>query len=265
MKSGELIKVGDTLELYTNEGDYEKSEEKRLEAKSSVNEWADSHVYKTKVEDIVNGLYQVGIPSRGWIHMVLHTGDRLYMAVSREVGIYLCHVLVEEIVKQGNIRYALLKQASEMRKIQRREFYRLSLRVGVDVYDYIEGSEYILGVDYLADIDNKHMRDELTSGVALEITKTGDISVTGLSFTTKRRYEIGDKLLLKIHFEEVQKDLAAITLCAEILRVSYEEDSGISVAGVRFFSLADGATDFLNKFVVKEQHNRIKQRRTMED
>ena len=210
--------------------------------------------YKTMIEDDHGGgAYLVGVPSYGGIPMLLHINDEVLAVFYRESGRYVSPMRVLKLTKEGEVRYALLIQKSKPRRHQRREAFRLPVSLRAAICEYSEGIEEEL----LADA-------ETPETAALEAALCLDISVTGISFTTKRQYAPGDCCLLRLYMGYRQNAMAPFDICAEVMRSSPGLKRGTYYTGFRFFGQSKRMNDHLSRYVFTEQQKQIKQRRHVE-
>ena len=174
------------------------------------------HAYKTKIEDIyAGGAYLVGVPSLGRVTMALSRYDDLFMAFSRESGRYVVPVRVMDVRITDGIRYALLMKKTEPRRDQRREAFRVPVRIRVLIYDKPRSP-----AAQRQSVPSRDAQDGEAAGPEplldeipaveqggqplLESTGSRDISLTGIALTTGKAYPNGSDYVLKLHLGDPQ-------------------------------------------------------------
>ena len=137
------------------------------------------------------------------------------LVIYANTALYKCNAILKERYKEDNMHVMILEICSELKKYQRREYYRLTysldltyyvlgddLDIALDKMDEILG---ILPVEELQDTDetevtvDKHIVSEVKSsenhGSVQGITI--DISGGGMRFVSKKRTDIGQYILLE--------------------------------------------------------------------
>ena len=215
----------------------------------------DKKIYKTMVREAINSkLFVVVTPTLGGMPLLIHEGEAVNVAAYRERGKYEFLARARSVLKDGDLRLVLLERISLMSKKQRREYYRLPVRLKVLVCGYEESVEE----DLPSHIDDAQV-------IALENIETKDISVTGLSIETKRKYNVGEKFLLSIHLGQDSKRVRPFYICAEVVRTEKLPYSGMDMVGFRFYYQSQDMSSRLTKFVISEQQKLIMKRRLIED
>ena len=213
--------------------------------------------FRTKVEDLRGGrLFSASVPSSGGIPMMVHMDDELYMTFYRESGRYTVRIKVVGFDRKDEIRYMLFTQISEPEKDQRRMYFRLPVNIGVVMCEYHENIEEDMPV--IEEIDEAHI-------VVLETVGSKDLSITGIAVLAKNDYELGDKFILRINFDTRQsKETKPFIIFAEVMRKDFDYRSNSFRLGMHFFGQTQSMSEFLAKYVLKQQTQQIRQRRLVE-
>ena len=239
----DVILVGDKVDLVTRTG----------------------AVYRTMIEDrLGNGPYLAGIPHRKGVHMYVGQDDDIYVVFYRESGRYIAHMKVVALEKRGEIRYMWLAQKSMAQKNQRREAFRLPVSFNVQIYE-------------VADDTKKQpvaVKDKVKA-IALEVVSSRDISITGVTLLTRRKYELEEKYLLGLHLGKTSDNVLSSTvattsdniqtlhLTATVKRCIPWRTTNIFNTGMQFFGMTDAVSDDLARYVLNEQQKQIKRRRRL--
>jgi len=229
MQADDIIVIGDKVEL-------------TLE---------NNQVYKSKVEDKTDsGLILIAVPNLWGTYAPLYIGEEISLGFYRESGWFTTKMEAVSFEKQGEAQFVWLMQMEAPHRHQRRDAYRLPVRLRVKVYEYKDGMEK----------DIKHSGNEAEHDT-IEETNTKDVSIGGISFTTKRGYEPGEKYLLKVFLEESPGQVKPFLVCAEVMRTVPTNDSKVNSIGMQFQGVTYNGSEVLSKYVVGQQQILIKQRR----
>jgi len=217
-------------------------------------------VFRALIEDrLDDGPFLVGIPSRKGVPMQVAQNDDIYLVFYRESGRYIAQMKVIALEKRGEIRYMWLLQKSIAQKNQRREAFRLPVSFDVQIFEYAEDREKIFSL----------ISDEL-QGTALESVKGRDISITGVSLLTRRKYELDEIYLLSMHMDRtpaivggkpVIGSAKALQLTAAVKRCIPWRTSNMFNTGMQFYGLTKTVSEDIARYVLAEQQRQIKKRR----
>jgi len=233
MREDNVLYIGDKIELVKGKG----------------------RVYKTMVEDIIEGVsYLVGVPSYGGIPMLLHDNDDVIVVFYRDSGRYIVPVKVLAIEKKGEVRYAHLLLKTQPHRDQRREAFRVPVRIRMLICEHSDEIEKKLSA-----------YEDITDVVTLETVASKDISVSGISFITKREYMLGEKYMLKLHLADTLSNESPFIICAEIVRISRAVEANTYNIGMHFFGQSRPMVEKLSKYMLAQQQKQIKQRRLISE
>jgi len=225
----EIIVVGDKVDLVAHKG----------------------RVYRTMVEDrLVNGPFLVGIPSKGGSLMPIYMDDDLFMVYYQETGRYIAKMKAIAFEKRGDVRYVWLQQISQPQRDQRREAYRVPVRIDVQVCKYSKDAEKSLQIV-----------EDFVDAIIIESVDSKDISVTGIGLMTRRRYEGKEKYLLRIFFGEVRGKEPPFPACAEVVRILPWRETKMFNVGMQFCDQPKSLSERLARHVLVEQQKEIQKRR----
>ena len=214
-----------------------------------------NRVYKTVVWEVMSdGSILVTTPSYRGIPASLHAGEEFVMAFFRESGVYKALVRATGMLTSNNVRFARLVRISDIERSQRREYYRLPIRLKADVCEYAEGMT-----------EDSATFLEAVETIALESTETKDLSVTGVSITMKREYRIGEKYMLKLQMDEHGEKGLPLIAYVEVVRITMDEDNRAKQVGMRFFEQKRSTGDFLAKYVLARQQRLVMRKRLVEE
>ena len=276
-KEIEAVQIGDNVEVC------------RLSDKDAV--------YKTMIEDIFPGnVYQIAVPSLNMIPMRINRGDKIELAFHRASGRYVAVMYVMGIVKDGGMRSALLSQSTPFSEKQRRESYRVALKVKLQVFESCDEEQQTDGEEFTGENTDEAEKltgeNGLTDAAAasptventerssvLEILSSKDISASGIAFISKIAYEPGSIHMLGLHLNETEQDQPVkgaekdqsasdktltgeepLMLSAEIVRAVKLYETNSYFVGMRFNELTNSSSDRIEKFIMLQQQSMMKRR-----
>ena len=214
-----------------------------------------NHVYKTVVWEVMkDGSILVAVPTVRGIPMLLHDGAEMILVFFRDWGKFSFRVIVDGMVTVSDVRYARLVKISDIDRTQRREYYRLPVRMAAVVCQYEEGMT-----------DEESTSDlETVEATALETTETKDISVTGIAIETKRVYQYGEKYIIKLNIDEPPRKKVPIMANVEVVRTDVNIKTNMKQVGMRFFDQNKNMSELLAKYVLAQQQILVMRRRLVE-
>lgn len=178
--------------------------------------------YKTLVVDVQEDFLKINIPVFNGDYLMLHTGEKI------EMNSYLdenrCFNFHSEVIsrgKEGSIIYYKISTPFNIKKIQRRNFFRVGL---LDTIEYKNITNL-----------NKEDIDNLPYKEALMV----DLSGGGLRLKTKDGIKKDDVLLISMMIKDTQ-----IELKADVVRVE-NTDQKENVCGVRFLNITEAQIDII--------------------
>jgi len=206
---------------------------------------------KTMIEDMTgNGLYLTGVPIKSGRYVPLRVGEVVSLVFYRETGRHSTKMRVVGFERKGEIRYAWLYQLTIPTTDQRREAFRVSAIINIQVCKYLKSIERDLLVN--PDLSGVPVFDSVVST---------DLSVTGLSLITKRIYEPGEKYLLKLMIEESRGKISPFGVAAEVARFDSGRSGSTYYVGMRFLNQTKRQSEYLSKYILTQQQKLIKYRR----
>lgn len=178
--------------------------------------------YKTLVVDIQEDFLKINIPVFNGDYLMLHTGEKI------EMNSYLdenrCFNFHSEVIsrgKEGSIIYYKISIPFDVKKIQRRNFFRVGL---LDTIEY----KNITNVNK-EDIDNIPYKEALMV----------DLSGGGLKLKTKDAIKKDDVLLISMMIKDT-----LIELKSDVVRVENTEQKDY-VCGVKFLNITEAQIDII--------------------
>lgn len=150
--------------------------------------------YDSQISDVKDdGMLEVYMPTQQGKLQLLSAGRRMYLYCYADNGVYEADVLVRERYKKDDIHFAILQMTGELKKNQRREYYRYQCTIPMQ--------------DRLMDGDEKKWMTEqdmlvVDDAMPMEDSTLIDISGGGLQFIGTKKYEKDDMVYCRFHFGE---------------------------------------------------------------
>lgn len=159
--------------------------------------------YQSQVTDMYeDGRIEIYMPIEQGRLILLQAGSRIDVYFYSTNGIYECSAIIKERCKKDSLYFIILQPTSELKKYQRREYYRYSCSIPVHVRK-------------LSDVEQKWMAEKgrliVFDELPLEENTVIDISGGGMQFTGKNLYEINELLYAEFVFgKEYQQCLKVL-------------------------------------------------------
>lgn len=146
-------------------------------------------VYTTKVYDVVSDeRIELLMPMESTKLILLPVDGEYDLCFYTENGLYQCYARVVDRYRDNNIYVLALDLTTNLRKFQRREYYRFSCALQMDSRELLQEE---------ADAIEKTANFILQPGLPLKRSVIVDISGGGLRFVSNMKYEVGSMLLCK--------------------------------------------------------------------
>ena len=149
------------------------------------------NTYMSSVFDILeDGKIEVSIPTFEGKMMLFPNGTEFQFYFHSEKSIYTCEAVVLNRFKRGNFLLFLVELRGALKKVQRREFYRLECLID---FAYYQITDEIAELEQTEEILNEIGKPEYYSEQRLARTK--DISGGGIRFMASEPLSVGTKIL----------------------------------------------------------------------
>ncbi len=156
--------------------------------------------YKSKLLDIMDEeIIKISLPTEGSSLVLMEKGWRLLLDFYCEKGIYRCSGEIIDRYHEDKLYLIVVHITSELERIQRRQFYRLTYATEIRFRKLVEGEDKPVW----------------------EFGTTVDISGGGCRFNSKQEYEAGEQLevIFFIHTKSGSRELrwqSIVTGCFRI-------------------------------------------------
>lgn len=194
----------------------------KLDVNDRIEVVAGDKSYKSLIVDIQDDFLKINLPVYNGDYLMLHSGEKIEMnSYLDENRCFNFHSQVISRGKEGSIIYFKISIPFDIKKIQRRNFFRVGL---LDTIEY----KNITNINK-EDIDNIPYKEALMV----------DLSGGGLKLKTKDDIKKDDVLLISIIIKDT-----LIELKSDVVRVEKTEEKD-NVCGVRFLDITEAQIDII--------------------
>lgn len=236
-----LVEAGQTVEL----------ESVSVTADGNLDEL--KKVYRTKVFDILSeDQLEIMMPMEKTKLVLLPVDGEYNLCFYTDSGLFQCFAKVIDRYKSNNVYIVVMELSSNLRKYQRREYYRFSCA--------LEMSSRKLELEEVKAVEKK--QNILVPGLPLKRSVVVDISGGGLRFIANHKYE-PDALIYCTYNLLVKGETKTYNLVGKVLRSEELIDRpGIFEHRVQYINMdVDDREEIIRYIFEEERKNRHKESR----
>ena len=223
-----------------------------IERMGESDEEAGKKVYVSKVYDILSeDTLEILMPMEKTKLILLPVDSEFDLVVYQENSLYQCLVRVTDRYKSSNVYLLQVELVSNLRKYQRREYYRFSCALQMCARNLQE--EELQAVE-------KNLPYTLTPGLPLKQSVIVDISGGGLRFISSQRYE--PESMLYINYElQIDSEMKMYEIIGKVLSVrELENRKGTFEHRVQYYDMNRKTREEIIKYIFQEERkNRRKE------
>ncbi len=223
-----------------------------IERMGESDEEAGKKVYVSKVYDILSeDTLEILMPMEKTKLILLPVDSEFDLVVYQENSLYQCLVRVTDRYKSSNVYLLQVELVSNLRKYQRREYYRFSCALQMCARNLQE--EELQAVE-------KNLPYTLTPGLPLKQSVIVDISGGGLRFISSQRYE--PESMLYINYElQIDGEMKMYEIIGKVLSVrELENRKGTFEHRVQYYDMNRKTREEIIKYIFQEERkNRRKE------
>lgn len=235
-----FVSVGNKIELQAVE---------RLDESAEGN---DKKIYFSKVYDVLSeDTLEIIMPMEKTKLILLPVDSEYDMIVYQESGLYQCLVRIIDRYKSNNVFILVVELVSNLRKYQRREYYRFSCALEMCARNLQE--------EELQAVEN-NLPYALTPGLPLKQSIIVDISGGGLRFLSSQRYEPDNLLYITYHLLN-NNERKFYEILGKVLAVKeLENRKGTYEHRVQYYDMNSKTREEIIKYIFEEERkNRRKE------
>lgn len=235
------VELGDKLELVLVEGIPGKNKE------------STKRVYSSKINDIISeDRLEILMPMEKTKLVLLPVDAEYDMSIYSRNGLYQCFVRVVDRYKSDNMYLLVVELTSNLRRNQRREFYRFSCA--------LEMCSRSLETEEIEAIEHDEMFN-LVPGLPLKRSVIVDISGGGLRFISEQKYEEGSLIYCSYHLL-VNGTRKLYELVSKVLEVKpVENRKGVFEHRVQYINISEGVREQIIRYIFQEERKNMKKDR----
>lgn len=202
-----FLRIGDKIELKRYSLAEQTDEKPRL--------------YNSQLLDIKNeDQLSIAVPIEGGRIIPLEIGGRYELSFITSTGIYKCKAEISNRCKQGNLYFLVMGILSELRKDQRRQYYRLE-KIKPLGYHKLEGEEgdafsKVMDNRFANDLERRTIFNKLRDLRGQDKKGTlSNISGGGIKFHSDEELHAGDIIRLRLLLDDM--DTEPLDLFARVI------------------------------------------------
>ena len=231
-----FISLGDKIELQSVEKSRNPEQEQRIYT---------SRVYEILTEDTL----EITMPMEQTKLILLPVDGEYDLVFYGETGLYQCFVRIADRYKSNNVYLLRIELMSNLRKYQRREYYRFSCALDMYSRDLEEAEQQVV---------EEQKPYILQPGMPLRRSVIVDISGGGIRFMSDHKYEPGSLIYCSYHLvkDGLNKNYEVIgkVLSAQEL----ENREGTYEHRVQYYNMDVNTREEIIKFIFEEERKNRK-------
>ena len=231
-----FISLGDKIELQSVEKSRNPEQEQRIYT---------SRVYEILTEDTL----EITMPMEQTKLILLPVDGEYDLVFYGETGLYQCFVRIADRYKSNNVYLLRIELMSNLRKYQRREYYRFSCALDMYSRDLEEAEQQVV---------EEQKPYILQPGMPLRRSVIVDISGGGIRFMSDHKYEPGSLIYCSYHLvkDGINKNYEVIgkVLSAQEL----ENREGTYEHRVQYYNMDVNTREEIIKFIFEEERKNRK-------
>ncbi|MBR4085063.1 MAG: flagellar brake domain-containing protein [Lachnospiraceae bacterium] len=235
------VEPGDKLELMLVEHGHSESKD------------GEKRIYLSKINDILSeDRLEILMPMEKTKLILLPVDAEYDMAIYSKNGLYQCFVRVIDRFKSDNMYLLVVELTSNLRRNQRREYYRFSCA--------LEMCSRSLETEELESIEN-NMTYNLVPGLPLKRSVIVDISGGGLRFISEQKYEEGNLIYCSYHLL-INGTRKLYEIVSKVLEVKpVENRKGVFEHRVQYVNISEGMREQIIRYIFQEERKNMKKDR----
>lgn len=233
-----ILTLGDKIELESIINSNKKTEEEEKKK-----------IYISQVYDVLeDGKIAIAMPIVEGRIIPLSVNTHYDACFYTKNGLYQARLVIVERYKENGLHTLVVEFVSELKKFQRRQFYRLPCTMNVEYkrLDQEEVDEY-MGKAQVIDIEGSFQ-----NGIVL------DLSGGGMRFLTKEKMDTGDIIIISLQLQNDEEAPKTLLIGKVILSEEIKNREKVYENRMEFIEISERLREKLVKFIFEEER---KQRR----
>lgn len=224
----------------------------KVELKTLSKNGQESKVYISRVYEVLSDdRLEITMPMEQTKLILLPVDGEYDIFFYTESGLYQCMIRIIDRYKSNNVYILAVELISNLRKYQRREYYRFSCALDM--------STRALEEEELTAINEK--RNFLVPGLPLKRSIIVDISGGGFRFVSNHAYEV-DSLIYCKYSLELNTGIKEYNLVGKVLRVNeMNNQKGIYEHRAQYVDIDDVEREEIIRYIFEEERKTRKRNR----
>lgn len=243
--------AGKLLSKYVVSGN--KVEIRKKKRKNAEGEEPEVNIYYSQVCDVLSeDKIEITMPMEKTKIVLLPVGAEYDLYFYTPNGVYQCRARVAERGKKNNVFVLIMELTSNLRKDQRREFYRFSCALEMNSRALDQDEVELLEKDGM-------LEDVMAEGEPLKQSIIVDISGGGLRFVSEHKYDRDSIILCKYQLE-TEKGIREYEILGKVLNVEESPKRyGVFEHRVQYMDIDDTAREEIIKYIFETERKNRKQ------
>lgn len=205
--------------------------------------------YQSQVIDVLSeDRIEISMPMEKSRLILLPVDGEFDLYFYTEHGLYQCYSRIVDRYKNNNMYVLVLDLISNLRKHQRREYYRFSCALEMNSRQLQDDELKLSG----------RLEDSLIPQLPLKSSIIVDISGGGLRFVANYAYEVQSLILCKYHLL-VSGEAKEYNLVGKVLSVrELESRKGVFEHRVQYVNVEDSEREEIIKYIFDEERKTLK-------
>ncbi len=203
-----------------------------------------SRTYSSRVLEVLSDdRLEVTMPMEQTKLILLPVDGEYDVCFYTDHGLYQCFCRIIDRYKSNNVYILVLELISNLRKYQRREYYRFSCALDMSARSLEE--------EEIAALEGK--KDYLVPGLPLRHSVIVDISGGGIRFIANQRYDENSMIYCKYHLI-IGGTLKEYNLVGKVLKAAeLENRKGVYEHRVQYVNINDAQREEIIKYIFEEE------------
>lgn len=221
----------------------------KVDVENIDSETKEKRVYKSQVFDIMShDEVRIAMPFEGDKMIVMSLNVRYKLCFHTDNGLFECVGHVIDRYKSKNRYVAVLSLETGLRKIQRREFFRLEKLIDVDYRVLTEEESNCENVEEILEKEMEYVEPVVyKKGIAV------DLSGGGARFVLDETYPISTYVLIRMHIDVELEQSLFYVIGKVVMSEKIPEQAGQCENRIEFVRLEESEREKLIHYIFKEE------------
>ncbi|XME01303.1 flagellar brake protein [Lachnospiraceae bacterium C1.1] len=211
--------------------------------------------YRTRIYDLLSeDVVSIEMPTEKTKLILLPVGEDFDLCFYTSKGLYQCYARVRDRYKTSNVYILEMELTTNLRKFQRREYYRFNCVLDMSARSLSEDEERKIAEHEVEFIDTDMLLDD---GVIV------DISGGGARFISHTQYEVNSLILFKFMLD-IDENRRPYTLIGRVVMSERAQGRDAFEVRIKFVKIDNKDRESIIKYIFEEER-KIRQRQSMKE